>query len=62
MGRDVVTLVKAIQYLHGPEDFARTREILLKTVRPHQLWSLTEVINVTPTGRLSAGRSTRMPA
>ena len=61
-GRDVVTLVKAIQYLYGPEDFVRVRDILLRTVRPHQLWSLNEVINVTPTGRLSAGRSTRMPA
>ena len=62
MGRDVVPLVRAIQYLNGPEDFARTRDILLKTVRPHQLWSLNEVINVTPTGRLSTGRSTRLPA
>jgi len=58
----VVTLVKAIQYLYGPEDFVRTRDILLRTVRPNQLWSLNEVINVTPTGRLSTGRSTRMPA
>jgi len=62
MGRDVVTLVRAIQYLYGPEDFVRTRDILLRTVRPHQLWSLNDVINVTPTGRLSAGRSTRRPA
>ena len=62
MGRDVVPLVKAIQYLNGPEDFTRTRDILLKTVRPNRLWSLTELIHVTPTGRLATGPSTRMPS
>ena len=62
MGRDVVPLVKAIQYLNGPNDFTRTRDILLKTVRPHKLWTLNELTHVTPTGRLATGRSTRMPA
>jgi len=60
-GRDVVTLVKAIQYLNGPEDYTRTRDILLRTVRPIKLWTLDELTHVTPTGRLATGRATRMP-
>ena len=61
-GRDVVTLVRAIQYLYGPEDFTRVRDILLRTVSPSKLWTLDEITNVTPLGRRATGPSTRMPA